>query len=97
VNQTQIQTIIAPIVGIAVTWLATRFPLLDPATWNTLVTSVVFAGVAAFMGFITKKTSLADTVGNMPHTTVVTDAATANALPANESVVSNTDVKVVNK
>ena len=96
-NKTQIQTVLAPIVGALATFLASKFPLIDPATWNALVSSVVFAIVAAFIGYVTKKSALADTLGNMQGTTVVTDKKTADSLPANASVVSNTDVKVVTK
>lgn len=95
-NKTQIQTVLAPVVGALATWLATRYPLLDPATWNMLVSSVVFAGVAAFIGFATKKVNLADTIsGN--GTTVITDKKTADALPANPNVISNTENKAVPK
>ena len=96
-NKTQLQTTLAPVVGVVAAYLATRYPLLDAATWNSLVTSMAFAGVALFTGYVTRKTSLTDTVGNLPGTTVVTDKATADALPANSSVVANTEVKVVPK
>lgn len=96
-NNTQLQTILAPIIGALAIWLASKFPLLDPTVWNTLITAIVGAGVAAFMGFITKNTALKNTVGNMSNTVVVTDKASADALPSNNSVVSNTDVKVVPK
>lgn len=96
-NKTQLQTVLAPLIGALATYLATKFPLLDPPTWNSLVGGVVLAAVAAFLGSVTKKASLADVLGNMPGTTVVTDKKTADALPANNSVVSNSEMKVVNK
>lgn len=94
-NKTQLQTVITAIAGVIATWLATKFPLLDPATWNTLVLTVVGAVVTIVIGLITGNTSLKDTVGNMAATTVVTDPASAAALPNNPSVVSNTEAKVV--
>ena len=96
-NSTQVQTIITTIGGVIAAYLASKFPLLDPATWNTLVLAVVGAAVAGIIGLITKNTSLKDTVGNMANTVVVTDPASAAALPNNSSVVSNTEVKVVSK
>lgn len=89
-NSTQIKTILTPLIGIAVAWLASKFPLLDQATWNTLVSSVVFAVVSIVMGLFTKTTSLADTVANQPGTTVVTTSAIANALPSNPDVITTT-------
>lgn len=89
-NTTQIKTILTPLIGIAVAWLASKFPLLDPASWNTLVSSVVFAIVAVVMGMFTKTTTLMDTVGNEPGTTVVTTPANAAALPANPDVIAAT-------
>src|ERR1700761_5791862 len=97
-NATQIQTMLAPVVAGAAAWLAAQFPLVDQATWNALVTAIAMAAVTAFIGFITKKSSLANTVAP-PHgpTVIVTDSKTAAALPANPNVVSSTDMKVVSK
>lgn len=89
-NKTQIQTILAPVIGFVVAWLARKFPLLDQTTWDTLVSSVTFAGVAAVMGILTKKNALKDTVGSMPQTTVITDKASADALPNNPDVIAAT-------
>lgn len=89
-NSTQIKTILAPVVGILATWLASKFPLIDPVTWNTLVSSVVFAIVAAVMGVFTRTTSLADTVGKQDGTTVVTTPEIAAALPDNKDVIAAT-------
>lgn len=95
-NKTQLQTTLAPVVGVIATYLATKYPLLDSATWNALVSSIAFAAVAVFIGFATKKVNMADAIsGN--GTTVVTDEKTANALPANPNVISNTENKVVSK
>lgn len=89
-NSTQIKSILTPIVGLVVAWLASKFPLLDAATWNTLVSTVVFSIVAVVLGMFNKTTSLMDTVGNQPGTTVVTTTANANALPDNKDVIAAT-------
>ena len=39
---------------------------------------------------VTRAQSLKNTVGNMEHTTVITDKASADALPDNKSVVAVT-------
>lgn len=96
-NRTQVQTMLAPLVAAAAAWLAAKFPLIDPATWTALVSGVAMAMAMGFIAFITKKANLANTLGNMPGTTVVTDKKTAESLPANSSVVSNTTVSVVPK
>lgn len=96
-NSTQVQTMLAPLIAAAAAWLASNFPLVDQATWNALVSGIAMAAAMAFIGFITKKASLANTLGKMPDTVVVTDPKTADSLPANDSVVSNTKVVVVPK
>jgi hypothetical protein len=89
-NATQIKSILTPLVGIAVAWLASKFPLMDPATWNTLVTTVVFGAVTVVLGFFNKTINLMDTVGAEAGTTVITTAANANALPNNPDVITAT-------
>ena len=89
-NSTAIKNILTPLIGIAVAWLASKFPLLDPATWNTLVTTVVFAVVAVITGIFSKTSNLVNTVGNQPGTTVVTTPAVAASLPDNTSVIAST-------
>lgn len=97
-NKTQIQTMIAPLVAAASAWLAAQFPLLDPATWNALVSGVAMALAMGAIAFITKRTNLANTVAPPGGgTTIVTDKHTADALPANDRVVSNSDFAVVKK
>lgn len=89
--------ILTPLFATLATYLASKVPLLDQATWNMLITSVGVAGGTAVLAYINRPLALKDTVGSMPNTTVVTDKASADALPANASVVSNTNMKVVNK
>jgi hypothetical protein len=90
VNELQIKNILTPIIGIVVTWLASKFPLLDQATWNTLVSSVVFAIVAVILGFFNRTTNVLDTAGKQPGTTVVTTPQNAAALPNNPDVIAVT-------
>lgn len=96
-NKTQIQTVLAPIIGVLATWLAAKVPLLDPATWNTLISAIAVAGVTAFIAFITRQKPLTNTVGNFAGTQVVAPPEIANALPANASVVPSNEAKVVSK
>lgn len=89
-NSLQIKNILTPIVGIIVAWLARKFPMLDTATWDTLVSTVVFGAVAVVLGFFNKTSNVLDTAGNQPGTTVVTTAANAAALPDNKDVIAVT-------
>lgn len=96
-NDTQIKVIVTPIIGALATWLASKWPLLDQQTWNTLVSSLVFSAVAAYLASVTTKKPLANSVGSYDDTKVVTDKATADSLPDNASVISNTEAKVTAK
>jgi hypothetical protein len=89
-NELQIKNILTPIIGIAVSWLATKFPLLDQATWNTLVTTFVFAIVTVVLAFFNRTTSVLDVAGKQPGTTVVTTPQMAAALPENPDVIPAT-------
>jgi hypothetical protein len=98
VNKTQLQTTLAPLIAAIAGFLAGKGVFgLDAATWATVLGSVATIAAVGWGAVAARKTSLADTVGNLPGTTVVTDKATADALPANSSVVANTEVKVVPK
>lgn len=97
-NKTQIFSILTPIIGVLATFLASKFPLLDQATWNTLVTSVATGVVTGVLAYINRGTALVDTVSQLtPDTKVVTSPDIARALPANNDVVSSTEAKVVAK
>lgn len=93
-NNTQLPAVLGPIVAALAAFLASKYPLLDIATWNTLVTTFVLVGLSAYLGWKTNKSSLADSLGQYKDTTVVTDKKTADGLPSNSSVVSNTEAKV---
>lgn len=98
-NKTQIMNIITPLIATLAGVLATRFPLLDQATWNMLITAVALASVTAVLTFVNRGQALKDTVGHLPLTTVVTDKASADALPKNPDVIAATPeiVKAVNE
>lgn len=95
-NSTQIKTILTPLFGILATFLATKLNFLgmDQATWNTIVSSIGFGIVSIILGFFNKTTSLMDTVGNQPGTTVVTTPENAAAVP-NADVIAATPQIVI--
>ena len=84
-NDTMIKNIMTPIIGFIVAWLAKKFPVIDPATWDTLVNAFVTGVVAVVLGFFNRTTNLMNTVGNQLGTTVVTT-------PANAAATSSRDV-----
>lgn len=90
-NSTQIKTILTPLFGILATFLATKLNFLgmDQASWNTIVSSIGFGIVSVILGFFNKTTSLMDTVGSQPGTTVVTTPENAAAIP-NPDVIAAT-------
>jgi hypothetical protein len=89
-NKTMIMNMLTPVIATFATWLAAQVPLLDQTTWNTLISSIAVAGVTAAMAYINRPLALKDTVGKMDQTTVITDKASADALPQNQDVVANT-------
>lgn len=90
-NKTQIQTTAASLVGVAAGYAAGHGWLgLGVADWTTIIGSAVAAGAILWPAVVTRAQSLKDTVGGLKGTTVVTDAASANALPNNKDVVAAT-------
>ena len=90
-NKTQVQTSAAALIGVAAGFLAGKNYLgLGLADWTTILTAL--AGIAAVVWpiIVTRANSLKDTVGKMDHTTVVTDRASAAALPNNPDVIAAT-------
>jgi hypothetical protein len=97
VNKTQLQTTLAPIIAAAAGFLAGKgYFGLNAVDWTTILGSAAAIVATGWGAVAARKTSLADTLGQNG-TIVVTDKKTADALPANNSVVSNTDMKVVSK
>ena len=90
-NSTQLQTTTATIVAGAAGYAAGHGWLgLDASTWGVLFSALAVFLPAAWPALVTRATSLTNTVGSMKNTTVVTDAASANALPNNKDVVAVT-------
>jgi hypothetical protein len=88
VNKTQIQTLIAPLVGIAAAWLASKIPFIDQATWSIWINGAISAGVLAFMGWITGNTSIISQAAALPEVQSVklepsAPAAVVAATPSN--------------
>lgn len=90
-NSTQLQTTTASLVAGAAGFAAGHGWLgLDAGTWGVLFSALAVFIPAAWPAIVTRATSLKDTVGKMKGTTVVTDAASASALPDNKDVVAST-------
>lgn len=89
-NMTMVKTIATPLIAALATYLASKVPLLDQATWNTLISTIAVSATTAALAYFNRQQALKDTVGRMKSTTVVTDAASANALPDNKDVVAVT-------
>ncbi len=90
-NKTQLQTTVAPLIGIAAGYAAGHGWLgLDAGAWSVVIGALAAAGSVLWPALVTRAQSLKDTVGSMPATTVVTDAASAAALPDNKDVVAVT-------
>lgn len=89
-NKTMVMNVITPLIASLAILLASKVPLLDQATWNALISSIAVAAVTAVLAYINRAQSLKDTVGKMDKTTVVTDKASADALPDNPDVIAVT-------
>jgi hypothetical protein len=90
-NKTQLQTTAATIIGVGAGYLAGKGYLgLSLTDWTTVLTAAVTVGSIIWPLLVTRAQSLKDTVGHMDKTTVVTDAASAKALPNNPDVVATT-------
>jgi len=87
VNSTQLQTTSATLAGVLAGYAAGHGWLgLDLGAW----TAIIAGGIAIWPAIVTRATSLKNTVGGMKNTTVVTDAASAAALPDNKDVIAAT-------
>jgi hypothetical protein len=90
-NKTQVQTTAATLIGIAAGYAAGHGWLgLSTGDWTSIIGALVIFGSAAWPVIVTRAQSLKDTVGNMKNTTVVTDKASAAALPNNPDVIAAT-------
>jgi hypothetical protein len=90
-NKTQLQTTAASLIGVAAGYAAGHGWLgLDAGAWTTIIGSTVATGSVLWPAIVTRAQSLKDTVGRLPKTTVVTDKASADALPNNKDVIAAT-------
>lgn len=90
-NQTQTQTSAAAIIGVLAGFAAGHGWLgLSLTDWSTLITAAATIGAVVWPLVAARAKSLKDTVGKMPLTTVITDEASAAALPDNPDVIAAT-------
>ena len=90
-NNTQVITTSSTLVAVVAGYAAGHGWLgLNTADWTTVVGGIVAAGTILVPAIVTRARALKDTVGKMPATTVVTDKATADALPGNPDVIAAT-------
>jgi hypothetical protein len=91
-NTTQTQVgVFAPLVAALAGFLAGKGVFgLDSATWAIILGALGTAGATIWGVVKTRPLALKDTVGHLDKTTVVTDAASANALPNNKDVIAVT-------
>lgn len=90
-NKTQLQTTAASLVGVAAGYAAGQGWLgLSVGDWTTVLGAMVAVGSVLWPAIVTRAQSLKDTVGKLPATTVVTDKASADALPNNPDVIAST-------
>lgn len=91
-NDINLKAILTPIAAAIAGLLATKLNFLgvDPATWNTIVFTVLSTATALVLGLFTKTTNVLDAAGKTAGTTVITTPANANALPDNKDVIAVT-------
>lgn len=88
-NNIQIKNILTPIIAALAVWLASKVPLLDQATWNTLISTVAFAIVAVVTGMFSTNSSVAATTQKMDGVEVTpTSSAPAGVVAAVNAVKS---------
>lgn len=86
-NNTQTLTSASALVGIAAGYAAGQHWLgLDLNAW----TVVIGGAIVLVPAIVTRAKALKDATGKLANTTVVTDKASADALPANKDVVAVT-------
>lgn len=90
-NKTQVQTTFAPLIAALAGFLAGKGVFgLDAQTWIIVIGALGTAGATIWPAVATRAQALKDTTGTLPNTTVVTDKASAEALPNNPDVVAAT-------
>lgn len=90
-NKTQVQTTFAPLIAALAGFLAGKGIFgFDAQTWIAILGAVGALAATIWGGVATREIALKDTTGKLANTAVVTDAASANALPNNPDVVAAT-------
>lgn len=90
-NKTQIQTTFAPLIAAIAGFLAGKGVFgLDAQTWISILGGAGALAATIWGAVATRETALKDTTGGLAHTTVITDKASAEALPNNPDVVAVT-------
>lgn len=90
-NKTQVQTTFAPLIAALAGFLAGKGIFgFDAQTWIAILGGIGSLAAIIWGGVATRETALKDTTGGLANTTVVTDAASAAALPNNKDVVAAT-------
>lgn len=90
-NKTQLQTTIAPLVAAIAGFLAGKGIFgFDAQTWISIIGGLLALGATIWGAVAARPQALKDTTGTLANTTVVTDKASAEALPNNPDVVAAT-------
>lgn len=90
-NKTQVQTTFAPLIAALAGFLAGKgFFGFDAQTWIAILGAVGALGATIWGAVATRPQALKDTTGGLANTTVITDKASADALPNNPDVVAVT-------
>lgn len=90
-NKTQLQTTFAPLIAAVAGFLAGKgYFGWDAQTWISIIGGIGALAATIWGAVAARPQALKDTTGGLPNTTVVTDAASANALPNNPDVIAAT-------
>lgn len=90
-NKTQLQTTLAPLVAAIAGFLAGKGIFgFDAQTWISILGGFGALVATIWGATAARAQALKDTTGTLPNTTVVTDRASADALPNNPDVVAAT-------
>lgn len=90
-NKTQLQTTLAPLIAAFAGFLAGKgYFGFDAQTWISIIGAIAAVVATVWGAVATRPQALKDTTGALPNTTVVTDKASAEALPNNPDVIAAT-------
>lgn len=93
-NPLQTNNTATMIVGYLAGIAAAKLPWFDFATWNYIIFSIGGVGLAAYTGFINRKTAVVATVANMPEVSKVEiDKSVAGGTALAEATPNNVVAK----